>query len=61
MNAHHNLGTALAHQGELEEAVGHFVQALRYMPEHADAHGNLGAALARLGRPDEALAHVEEA
>jgi tetratricopeptide (TPR) repeat protein len=45
----------------LDEAVGHYEQALRLDPKDAKAHGNLGNALADQGRLDEAIRHYEQA
>ena len=59
--AHNDLGVALAGQGRLEEAVAHYREALRIVPDYADAHYNFGNALAAEGRLDEAIAHYREA
>jgi len=56
-----NLGTALASQGRLEEAIGFLREAARLNPDDAGAHDNLGAALARQGRLDEAVHYLREA
>jgi superkiller protein 3 len=53
--AHNNLGSALADQGKLPEAIEHYRQALQIKPDYAGAHNNWGLALARRGR----LAGVE--
>jgi tetratricopeptide (TPR) repeat protein len=52
-----NLGLALAGEGKLDEAVGHYREALRIKPNYAPARNNLGLALARQGKLDEAIAH----
>jgi tetratricopeptide (TPR) repeat protein len=44
VEAHNNLGIALASQGKLDEAIDHFQQALTRDPEFADARRNLTAA-----------------
>jgi tetratricopeptide (TPR) repeat protein len=55
------LGTALAQQGKLAEAIGHYEQALRIKPDFADAHNNWGAALVQQGRRAEAIEHFQQA
>ncbi|MGD0650696.1 MAG: tetratricopeptide repeat protein [Verrucomicrobiia bacterium] len=52
--AHNNLGKALLDAGSVQEAIGHFEQALQIKPDYAVAHDNLGAALAQVGRFHEA-------
>lgn len=47
-SAHNLLGVALASSGEAQMAIPHFREALRVLPELADARHNLAAALARL-------------
>jgi Flp pilus assembly protein TadD len=59
--AHSNLGLALDQAGRLQEAIGHYEQALRLKPDYAEAHYNLGIALGRLGRGPEAIAQFEQA
>jgi Flp pilus assembly protein TadD len=59
--AHNNLGSALAEQGSLTEAIGHYYEALRIEPGYADAHYNLANALAEQGRLQEAIDHYSEA
>jgi tetratricopeptide (TPR) repeat protein len=61
LTAYYNLGTVLAREGRLEEAVPWYEQALDREPNYGDAHNNLGAALVRLERFDEALPHLEAA
>lgn len=46
--AHNLLGVALASSGEVQRAVPHFREALRVLPELADARNNLAAALPQL-------------
>ena len=58
---HNNLGTALARQGKLDEAITHYSEALRFKPEYANAHFNLGNALTGKGSLDEAISHYSEA
>ena len=59
--AHNNLGFALAEQGKHEEAIRHYIQALRIEPEFGKAHMNLANALARQGRLKDAIPHFAEA
>ena len=58
---HNNLGAVLARQGKTQEAVAHYVEALRIRPCLAEAHNNLGIALAGQGKTQEAVAHFAEA
>jgi len=44
--AHTNLGNVFAMRGELEEAIGHFRQALRIQPKFPEAQDSLTRALA---------------
>lgn len=41
--AHYNLGHVLHHSGRAEQAVPHYLETIRLMPEHVDAPLNLGA------------------
>jgi protein O-mannosyl-transferase len=59
--AHNNLGIALGEQGRTEEAVEHYLQALRIKPDHVEAHNNLGVALDKQGRTNEAIEHYLQA
>jgi tetratricopeptide (TPR) repeat protein len=59
--AHHTLGSALATQGKSDEAIPHYVAALRINPDYPDTHYNLGVALTRLGKRNEAVQHYERA
>jgi tetratricopeptide (TPR) repeat protein len=54
--AHTNLGVALYTKGRLEEAIGHYQQALQIDPKDAQAHGALGQALLAQGHCTEAQA-----
>jgi tetratricopeptide (TPR) repeat protein len=53
--AHNVLGFALADQGRIDEAIGHYREAISLQPNFAEAHANLGVALAKQGRLDEAI------
>ena len=59
--AHNNLGLVLAKQGETEQAIYHYKQALKLKPDFVFTHTNLGAALAAEGRLSEAAEHYETA
>jgi spermidine synthase len=61
VDAHYNLGLALARTNKIPEAIVHLEQALRIKPDYAAAHYNLGNALARTGKIEEAIAHFEQA
>ena len=56
-----SLGNALAERGRLDDAIAHYLAALRVKPDLAKAHGNLGVILARQGKLDEAVAQYAEA
>lgn len=55
------LGLSLAEQGEYDEAVTHYAEALRLKPDFAPAHNNWGLALVEMGRYDEAISHYRAA
>ena len=59
--AHYNLGNVLAKKGRIDEAIPHYLQALKIKPEFADAHNNLANAQSRQGRTDDAIFHYLEA
>ncbi len=61
IEAHNNLGFALANAGRLQEAIEHYRQALRLNPDYVKAHNNLGFALANAGRLQEAIEHYRQA
>ena len=48
--AHNNLGIALGIQGRIDEAIGHFEEALKIQPGFADAERNLATARQARGR-----------
>ena len=56
-----NLGVTLMRLGKVQEAIGHYEQAVRLKPDYADAHDNLGVALEQAGRGQEAIGHYEQA
>ena len=60
--AHNNLGTALLQAGKVEEAIGHFEQAIHLKPDPAAEHDyNLGSALLQAGRFPDAIRHFQHA
>jgi hypothetical protein len=59
--AHASMGVVLDDKGRSDDAIAHFVLALRMNPRLAHAQNNWGIALARQGKWTEAIAHYEEA
>jgi tetratricopeptide (TPR) repeat protein len=59
--AQDHLGDALGRVGKIEDAIGHYEQAVRLKPDFADAQYGLGVALAAAGRTPEAIGHLEHA
>ena len=59
--AHNNLGVALEYVGRVDEALGHYEQVVRIVPNFANGHEHLAEVLARLGRVPEAIEHYEQA
>jgi tetratricopeptide (TPR) repeat protein len=59
--AHNMLGGALAREGRLRDAMGHFSEALRINPDYEKAHYYMGLALMEQGRYDDALDHFARA
>jgi hypothetical protein len=55
------LGAELYRQKRYAEAEGHFREAIRIRPDHADAHNNLGILLVVTGLQEEGVAHMREA
>ena len=59
--AHNNLGDALNKQGRTEEALEHYLEALRIKPDWVDVQFNLGVVLEKQGRAEEAIEHYLQA
>ena len=59
--AHYNLGIVLGEQGETDQAIDHYRQAVTLRSDYAEAHYNLGRLLAEQGHFDDAIAHYEKA
>lgn len=59
--AHCNLGSLLAGQGQFDEALAEFQQALSIDPYNGTTHCNLGNLLASRGQFEDALAHYRRA
>ena len=58
---HYCLGSALSRRGSREEAMQHFMEAVRFNPDSSGAHNNLGNALLDDGNVKEAIHHFSEA
>ena len=56
-----NLGSALRHEGRIQEAIAAFQAASAIKPGAADIHDNLGEALTAAGRLTEAEPHLNQA
>ena len=59
--AHINLGKALIDAGRLQDATGHFRQALRIKSDCIEAYNNLGNVFVQTNRPLEALEYYRRA
>jgi tetratricopeptide (TPR) repeat protein len=59
--AHLNLGVALSHLGNPQEAEAEYRRALAIQPNMMEAQAALGVVLRKQGRPAEALPHVQRA
>jgi tetratricopeptide (TPR) repeat protein len=59
--AHYNLGILLSDQGEADQAIDHYRQAVVLRPDYAEAHYNLGRLLVEHGQLADAIAHYERA
>ena len=59
--AHNNLGVALDNQGRTEDAIEHYLQALRIKPDYVKTYYNLGVSLNNQGRTKEAIEYYLQA
>ena len=59
--ANFNLGSGLAQQGRLDEAIAAIREALRIWPDYEKGHYGLGRLLLVKGRVDEAVMHLRKA
>jgi protein O-mannosyl-transferase len=59
--AHNDLGSVLAKQGRLAEAIEHYQIALEINPHYAEAHNGFGILLAEQGQSMEAIQHFQKA
>ena len=59
--AHNKVGTVLAVQGRLVEAMTHYSQALRLNPHYATVYNNCGLVLLQQGQTEEAIAYYTKA
>jgi tetratricopeptide (TPR) repeat protein len=59
--SHNNLGVALEAKGHVDEAIHHYMEALRIKPNYVEVYYNLGIALEKQNRTDEAVVHYLEA
>jgi protein O-mannosyl-transferase len=59
--AHTNLGTVLDQAGQVQEAMGHYEEALQLKPDYEEIHYNLGNAFRKAGQTTEAIREYEQA
>ncbi|HZZ28353.1 MAG TPA: tetratricopeptide repeat protein [Pirellulales bacterium] len=59
--AYNNLGVKLQQQGNIQEAINDFRQAIVIKPVYASAYNNLASALIDAGQPSEAIEPLEQA
>jgi tetratricopeptide (TPR) repeat protein len=53
--AYHNMGTALSAEGEIEDAVNNYSEAIRIFPNYSNAYNNRGNAYSILGQYQQAI------
>lgn len=60
--AHFGLANVLKSEGNIEEALKHYREAVRINPEFPDCHNNIGTILAvNYNQPDDAISHFRKA
>jgi tetratricopeptide (TPR) repeat protein len=59
--AHYCIADLLVSQGRLDEAIYHYSQAIRILPDYVDALNGLGVVFYKTGRIDEAIDYYKEA
>ena len=59
--AHYNLGLLLAERGENEDAIHHYREVVKLLPDFAEAHSGLAFALMSEEEWDDALEHFQQA
>jgi tetratricopeptide (TPR) repeat protein/cbb3-type cytochrome oxidase subunit 3 len=59
--AQNNLGGTLLEQGQLNEAIAHYREAVEIKPDVPEVQSNLGNALVREGEVEEAIGHLQKA
>jgi len=60
-DAEYELGEICREQGQFENALAHFIRAVRYHPQFEEAQIGLSRVLIHLGRMQEAVPHLSEA
>jgi cytochrome c-type biogenesis protein CcmH/NrfG len=58
---HYNLGVVLARNGNFDDAIEHYLKALKINPDYSEAYYNLGNALARKGDDKAAIYNYHKA
>lgn len=58
---HNNLGNNLAQQGRIDEAISHYLRALRIKPNYPSVLNNLGNAFLIQGKIDKAISYYSDA
>jgi tetratricopeptide (TPR) repeat protein len=59
--AHYNLGVVRARRGQIEEALSHYREALRFNPDSMETHNNIANLLHQRGQWNEAVASFHQA
>ena len=59
--AHNNLGSGLEKEERFDEAMIHYLEALKIKPRHAKVHNNLGIVQIKQGKVKEAFGYFSEA